>query len=50
MLISYGNALWDDETGDVDYIDDYDDYDNPNDEYDPYEALENAEYWSEREN
>ena len=30
--------------------DDYDDYDNPNDEYDPYEALENAEYWSEREN
>ena len=45
MLSSYGNVLWDDDTGDVDYIDDYD---NPNDEYDPYEALENAEYWSER--
>ena len=47
MLRSYGNVLWDEETGDVDYTEDRDD---PNDEYDPYEWRENAEYWSEREN
>ncbi len=46
MYISYGNVLWDNDTGDVDYIEDRDD---PNDEYDPYERQENAEYWKERQ-
>ena len=37
MLINYGSVIFNDVTGDVDYIEEKD---KPEEEYDPWEALE----------